>query len=147
VAEFGPWPSRPRTEEASVLLARRPGGPWREPEATSDANGKELQDQVKASATLLPDTAPSAVVDEFWVPEAGTVDLLVVDRMVVRSRASRYHLVIDALERARRTPTGASELKAWCEQQLLQHERYVIEHLQDMPEVWDWSLGDRAEKG
>jgi hypothetical protein len=61
VAEFGPWPSGPRTEEASVLLVRRPGGPWREP--------------------------------------------------------------------------------------LLQHEWYVIEHLQDIPEVWDWSLGDWAEKG
>ncbi|MGP3915414.1 phosphoketolase family protein [Nonomuraea sp. 10N515B] len=67
--------------------------------------------------------------------------------MVVRNRASRYHLVIDALNAARRTPTGASELKAWCEQQLLRHERYVVEHLQDMPEVRDWSLGDWAEQG
>jgi xylulose-5-phosphate/fructose-6-phosphate phosphoketolase len=67
--------------------------------------------------------------------------------MVVRNRASRYHLVIDALERARRTPAGASELRAWCEQQLLRHERYVVEHLQDMPEVRDWSLGDWAEQG
>jgi hypothetical protein len=71
---------RARTEEASVLLIRRPGSPWREPETTSYANEKELQDLVKASATLLPDTAPSAVVDEFWIPEAGSVDLLVVDR-------------------------------------------------------------------
>ena len=63
-----------------MLLIRRPGGPWREPEATSYANEKELQDLVKASATLLSDTAPSAVVDEFGVPEAGTVDLLTVDR-------------------------------------------------------------------
>jgi xylulose-5-phosphate/fructose-6-phosphate phosphoketolase len=67
--------------------------------------------------------------------------------MVVRNRASRYHLVIAALERARRTPAGASELKAWCEQQLLRHDRYVVEHLQDMPEVRDWSLGDWAEQG
>ncbi|MFI9839742.1 hypothetical protein ACIHFD_22090 [Nonomuraea sp. NPDC051941] len=43
--------------------------------------------------------------------------------MVVRNRASRYHLVIDARNAARRTPTGASELKAWREQQLLRHER------------------------
>ena len=67
--------------------------------------------------------------------------------MVVRNRASRNHLVIAALERARRTPAGASELKAWCEQQLLRHERYVVEHLEDMPEVRDWSLGDWAEQG
>ncbi|MER6004957.1 hypothetical protein ABT120_40875 [Nonomuraea angiospora] len=67
--------------------------------------------------------------------------------MVMRNRASRYHLVIDALNAARRTPTEASELKAWCEQQLLRDERYVVEHLQDMPEVRDRSLGDRAEQG
>ncbi|MET9244598.1 hypothetical protein [Nonomuraea sp. NPDC003709] len=67
--------------------------------------------------------------------------------MVMRNQASRYHLVIDALNAARRTPTGASELKAWCEQRLLRDERYVVEHLQDMPEVRDRSLGDRAEQG
>ena len=67
--------------------------------------------------------------------------------MVVRNQASRYHLVIDALSNARRTPTGASELRAWCEQQLARHERYVVEHLEDMPEVRDWSLGDWAEQG
>jgi xylulose-5-phosphate/fructose-6-phosphate phosphoketolase len=66
--------------------------------------------------------------------------------MVVRNQASRYHLVIAALEKARRTPAGASELKAWCEQQLLKHEQYVVEHLQDMPEVRDWTLGDWAEE-
>ncbi|MDH2415961.1 phosphoketolase family protein [Nocardioides sp. CER19] len=66
--------------------------------------------------------------------------------MVVRNRASRYHLVIDALDRAQRTPAGAGELRAWCEQQLLRHEQYVVEHLQDMPEVRDWSLGDWADE-
>ena len=80
VAEFGPWPSRPLNRGGQRAACPTAGGPWREPETTSDANEKELQDLVKASATLLPDTAPSAVVDEFWVPEAGTVDLLVVDR-------------------------------------------------------------------
>ena len=35
--------------------------------------------------------------------------------MVVRNRASRYHLVMDALNNARRTPPGASDLKAWCD--------------------------------
>jgi xylulose-5-phosphate/fructose-6-phosphate phosphoketolase len=58
--------------------------------------------------------------------------------MVVRNKVSRYHLVMDALNNARRTPPGASELKAWCEAQLARHETYVVEHLQDMPEVRDW---------
>jgi xylulose-5-phosphate/fructose-6-phosphate phosphoketolase len=65
--------------------------------------------------------------------------------MTVRNKASRYHLVIDAINNARRLPAGASELKAWCEAQLEKHEKYVVEHLEDMPEVRDWSLGDWAE--
>jgi xylulose-5-phosphate/fructose-6-phosphate phosphoketolase len=67
--------------------------------------------------------------------------------MVVRNRASRYHLVMDAINNARRTPAGASELKAWCQERLDAHEAYVVEHLEDMPEVRDWVLGDWADKG
>ena len=67
--------------------------------------------------------------------------------MVVRNRASRYHLVMDAINNARRTPAGASDLKAWCEQQLADHHAYVVEHLQDPPHLQDWALGDWAEKG
>jgi xylulose-5-phosphate/fructose-6-phosphate phosphoketolase len=43
--------------------------------------------------------------------------------MVVRNRASRYHLVMDALNNGRRTPP------------------------EDLPEVRDWGLGDWAEQG
>ena len=64
--------------------------------------------------------------------------------MVVRNQVSRYHLVMDALNNARRTPPGASDLKSFCQQKLAEHEVYVIEHLQDMPEVRDWTLPDRA---
>ncbi|MET7426308.1 phosphoketolase family protein [Dactylosporangium sp. NPDC005555] len=67
--------------------------------------------------------------------------------MTVRNRASRYHLVMDAINNAKRLPRGATELKAWCEQKLAEHEAYVVEHLEDMPEVRDWTLGDWAEKG
>jgi len=63
--------------------------------------------------------------------------------MTVKNKASRYHLVIDALNNARRTPPGATELKAWCEAQLAKHEAYVVEHLEDMPEVRDWVLPAR----
>jgi xylulose-5-phosphate/fructose-6-phosphate phosphoketolase len=58
--------------------------------------------------------------------------------MVVKNRASRYHLVMDALNNARRTPPGASELKAWCEAKLAEHHAYVVEHMEDLPEVRDW---------
>ncbi|WP_433384508.1 phosphoketolase family protein [Actinoplanes sp. CA-142083] len=60
--------------------------------------------------------------------------------MTVRNKASRYHLVMDAINNAKRLPRGATELKSWCESQLARHETYVVEHLEDMPEVRDWSL-------
>ncbi|MFG1949484.1 phosphoketolase [Nonomuraea sp. NPDC048826] len=67
--------------------------------------------------------------------------------MTVRNRASRYHLVMDAINNARRLPRGAADLMAWCERKLADHQAYVVEHLEDMPEVRDWSLGDWARKG
>jgi xylulose-5-phosphate/fructose-6-phosphate phosphoketolase len=67
--------------------------------------------------------------------------------MTVRNRASRYHLVMDAINNAKRLPPGATALKAWCEAQLARHREYVVEHLEDMPEVRDWSLGDWAKRG
>ena len=65
--------------------------------------------------------------------------------MVVRNRMSRYHLVMDAINNAEVTPPGASELKAWCQAQLERHETYIVEHLEDMPEVRDWKFGYDAE--
>ena len=60
--------------------------------------------------------------------------------MVVRNRVSRYHLVMDAINNASRTPSGAADLKRWCQEQLDEHAAYVVEHLEDMPAVRDWSL-------
>ena len=65
--------------------------------------------------------------------------------MVVRNGASRYNLVIDALNNSRRSVPGSSELKEWCEAQLAKHQEYVVEHLEDMPQVADWKLGDPLE--
>jgi xylulose-5-phosphate/fructose-6-phosphate phosphoketolase len=66
--------------------------------------------------------------------------------MVVRNHASRYHLVIDALNNSPRAVPGATELAAWCNQQLAKHEKYVVENLADMPQVDNWSLGDPLEQ-
>jgi xylulose-5-phosphate/fructose-6-phosphate phosphoketolase len=54
---------------------------------------------------------------------------------------------MDAINNTKRLPRGATELKTWCEQQLARHETYVVEHLEDMPEVRDWTLGDWAQQG
>ena len=59
--------------------------------------------------------------------------------MVVLNRMSRFHLVIEALRRARRPPENADQLIDDCEGSLRSHTAYVKEHLEDMPEVRDWT--------
>jgi len=59
--------------------------------------------------------------------------------MTVKNKASRFHLVMDAINNARRTPPGSADLKAWCSERLLEHERYVVENLQDLPEIRNWT--------
>jgi xylulose-5-phosphate/fructose-6-phosphate phosphoketolase len=59
--------------------------------------------------------------------------------MVVRNEMSRYHLVFQALRRARHLPPGSHELAVYCEQQLLRHREYVVEHMEDLPEIRDWT--------
>jgi len=61
--------------------------------------------------------------------------------MVVLNEMSRYHLALEALRRAPREPAGAAELRAHCEEMLTRHHGYVREHLEDMPEVRDWTWG------
>jgi xylulose-5-phosphate/fructose-6-phosphate phosphoketolase len=67
--------------------------------------------------------------------------------MVVRNKVSRYDLVIDAINNAKRKIAGMAELKQWCEAQLARHRQYIVEHLTDMPQVDDWKLGDPLEQG
>jgi xylulose-5-phosphate/fructose-6-phosphate phosphoketolase len=59
--------------------------------------------------------------------------------MVVLNQMSRYHLVQEALSRVPTLPPGATELLANCEDMLQRHHTYVREHLEDMPEVRDWT--------
>ncbi len=64
--------------------------------------------------------------------------------MTVLNKASRFHLVMDALNNSARTPAGASELLAWCETRLAEHQAYVVEHLEDLPEIRDWTTLRRS---
>jgi len=59
--------------------------------------------------------------------------------MVVLNRMSRYHLVLQALARSRRVPEGAPELEEHCRAMLDRHHGYIREHLEDMPEIRDWT--------
>jgi xylulose-5-phosphate/fructose-6-phosphate phosphoketolase len=60
--------------------------------------------------------------------------------MTALNRVTRYHLVMDAINNARRTPVGSTELLAWCQEKLREHSSYIVEHLEDLPEIRDWHL-------
>jgi xylulose-5-phosphate/fructose-6-phosphate phosphoketolase len=59
--------------------------------------------------------------------------------MVVMNRMSRYHLALEALSRSPRRPDGAEACEEHCRGMLGRHRAYVIEHLEDMPEIRDWT--------
>jgi xylulose-5-phosphate/fructose-6-phosphate phosphoketolase len=59
--------------------------------------------------------------------------------MVVRNGISRYHLCIEALRRAPRMADRAATLIDRCTSVLERHETYIRRHLEDMPEVSDWT--------
>jgi xylulose-5-phosphate/fructose-6-phosphate phosphoketolase len=62
--------------------------------------------------------------------------------MVVLNRASRYHLCIEALRRAPRMKAHADRIIERCNLALSAHRKYVVEHLEDMPEVANWKWTD-----
>ncbi len=59
--------------------------------------------------------------------------------MVVRNGMSRYHLAAEALRRSPRLPAGSDRLAEYCSDQLDRHASYVVENMEDMPEVRDWT--------
>jgi len=61
--------------------------------------------------------------------------------MVVRNNVDRYHLVIDCINNAHNKPVGSHELYQYCTRMLAKHAEYIVEYLEDMPEVRDWTLG------
>ncbi len=66
--------------------------------------------------------------------------------MVVRNRVDRYHLVEDAINNCKRSIRGGADLKRWCEAQLAKHHAYVVEHLEDMPEIANWEFDGNLGK-
>lgn len=62
--------------------------------------------------------------------------------MVVLNGMSRYHLCIEVLRRARRVHGLIPALIAECNDLLAKHHTYVRAHLEDMPEIRDWTWTD-----
>jgi xylulose-5-phosphate/fructose-6-phosphate phosphoketolase len=59
--------------------------------------------------------------------------------MVVLNQTSRYDICMDAIRRSRRPLADARELADECLRMLARHRAYVAEHLEDMPEIRDWT--------
>lgn len=59
--------------------------------------------------------------------------------LLVANEASRYHLAVAALQRARGMASIGGRLVEEYHQRLLAHRRYILEHGVDPPEVRDWT--------
>ncbi len=58
--------------------------------------------------------------------------------MVVLNRLDRYHLVMDVIDRVPKLGARAAHLKQELQYKLIEHQQYVREHGEDLPEVRDW---------
>ena len=59
--------------------------------------------------------------------------------MVLLNQTSRFDICMDAIRRSRRQIREARERTEDCLRMLAQHRAYVAEHLEDMPEIRDWT--------
>jgi xylulose-5-phosphate/fructose-6-phosphate phosphoketolase len=59
--------------------------------------------------------------------------------MVVLNETSRYDICMDAIRRSRQQLSDARALTESCRRMLARHHAYVAEHLEDMPEIRDWT--------
>jgi xylulose-5-phosphate/fructose-6-phosphate phosphoketolase len=68
--------------------------------------------------------------------------------MVVVNKISRYHLTMEALSRVPRLRSQSAHLVEEFEGKLTEHALYIQEHLEDMPEIqnWTWIEARRQEQ-
>jgi xylulose-5-phosphate/fructose-6-phosphate phosphoketolase len=59
--------------------------------------------------------------------------------MVVLNEMSRFHLAIDALKHVPRLRSQASDVIDMFNRKLNEHHDYIRQHLEDMPEIRNWS--------
>jgi xylulose-5-phosphate/fructose-6-phosphate phosphoketolase len=45
-----------------------------------------------------------------------------------------------AIRNSTHTPRGSADLLSWCAKRLHEHEGYVIEDLEDLPDIKNWTL-------
>ena len=69
--------------------------------------------------------------------------------MTVRNEMDRFHLVNDAIDRVPKLGYLAAYVKQAIRDKLIEHQQYIAERGDDMPEVRDWRWGEvkRAQSG
>ncbi len=63
--------------------------------------------------------------------------------MVVLNRLDRFHLVMDVIDRVEGLAARTAQLTRLMQDKLIQHQRYIERHGDDMPEIREWQWGAR----
>lgn len=59
--------------------------------------------------------------------------------MTVKNDMDRFHLVMDTIERAHLESPEAQALYEAMQKKLIEHNNYIVEHGEDMPEIRNWT--------
>jgi xylulose-5-phosphate/fructose-6-phosphate phosphoketolase len=65
--------------------------------------------------------------------------------MVVANNLSRYQLAMEALRRVPRLRSQSADLIEYFQSKLMEHRIYIQEHLEDLPEIRDWTCAETAQ--
>jgi len=61
--------------------------------------------------------------------------------MCVLNDLDRFHLAMDVLDRVDRVRNVTAHVRQWLKNKLMEHQQYIMEVGEDMPEVRDWRWG------
>jgi xylulose-5-phosphate/fructose-6-phosphate phosphoketolase len=64
--------------------------------------------------------------------------------MAVRNELDRFHLVADVIDRLPKLGARAADAKQAIRDKLVEHELYICEHGDDVPEITCWQWGREA---
>ena len=61
--------------------------------------------------------------------------------MCVLNDLDRFHLAMDVLDRVERLRNVTAHTRQWLKNKLMEHQQYIIETGEDLPEVREWRWG------